>query len=1018
MSTATDKDIKTATTIRQSYGDANTYYKNIIDNLKYKEIVSYNDSTPPTLVDVGCICNLENSSFSFNADRYWDKDTTTMSIQNARKLINDLEWQEQSNMHNGTIQSKPGMVVLTKGADSYSSENPNASYFDDIAANATGPTADFNTYNIATGGRGTAIDLFGYFHPDATGSWTFSIPASNPGSGLYTYLWVGDTSLHDYTIDNANIKSTTPTQTNQVVTASFAMNKDDYIPFRIQIISINAKFNNANNPPIFTVTPPSNSKANGVITGNTDKGWTYFVTFLKDGAIYYKNLLYFGLVQSNQDTSKFDCYFVSTSPENKKYIRQYKQTQKLQFVKVEIPTPTMKGTGTVNATDGARFSLGERFIKGVKVTINRATYGMPDPTYYYTTYSTKYVEKQENIPASTKTEVLPSSDPNLPTKTTSTTTQAHTETVTVPTIVPNPPTPVSQQIDVTAKVQQLVDSRGEGYKLIIEAGANNFYNLFGNPVADPVNDPNGALNVAKTLYVEYTYEVPDSIIDDKFIFVNPKNGLLSAGAIFNNNNVTIPMSMDSSASACSEDKCKSYSMKITDKCELIVNNENGQEVGRIDLKKYTGNRFDLNNCQVNKLWLKDAYMQSSVNAGQTTSTIQGRKFKSADSRFKLEYENKKLYLTYCIIPYSQLSNGLRYTTTFNISNMNNSQIYYLYRINTRGLFGRKFLQETDKSTGDTIMHYIPNSHEFILSQPLDPTQFFKITNAPAFPLFKDGSPAFAANYNANTTGATTYTACANQCTAEPNNKCEHFFFVSNNDGTTRCYTDKVADSNPAFSLNKTHSNTQTSDLYKKPYNIKSTCASMPDMQPLQYTSSLSASAIDYRIPENAPNMTYYCSLDRFKQDNQTVWDNYGTVDAMTNMTVREGMTPQYNRVAHDVNTDVLNRIPIITGITQKYSENQDKIGQQYDETINKLSRYENLYQAVSSPQYNYNGTDSLIPDKFQNNQNPKPNISYIDGAKKDVGVMLMQQNTMYTLASITAATCLILGVMFTGGGSE
>ena len=1017
MSKATDKELKDATVMSQAYGDASTYYKNIIDSLKYKEIVSYNDSTPPTLVDVGCICNSEYSSFTFNADRYWDKDSTQMSILNATKLINDLEWQEQSNLHNGTIQSKPGMVAVYKGADNYKKDDVN--FFNDANSTVTSPTANFNTYNVSSGGEGTAVELFGYLHPDATGTWNFSIPASNTNSELYTYLWVGDTALYDYTAENANINTTTPKQSNQSMTASFSFNKDDYIAFRIQIISKKSKLNNTNNTPIFTVTPPSNSAANGVITRNPDKGWNYFVTFLKNGAIYYKNLLYFGLVQSNDDKNKYDSYFISTNANNVENIRQYKQNAKLQFVKVEVPTPTMTGSGTINVTDGSPVNL--VFVDGVKIRINRATYGMPDPIYYYTTYRTENVQKEKHVPATTTTEYVSSGNRDLPTKPTSTTTQAYTKTESVPTQFPNPPTAVRQQIDVTAKLQQMVDSAGK-YKLVINGGTNNFYNLFGNPVADPVNDPNGSLSVLKTLYIEYSYEVPDNIIDDKYVFLDPNNGLITAGAVFKNNYITTPMTMDARTS-CSGNSCKSYSMQLNNNCELIVNSDNGSRAGHIDLKKYAGSVFDVKACQVNDLWLKAADIASSLNAGISTSFTNGKKIKSPDGRFKLEYENRKLYLTYCITPYSQSNSGTRYTTTYNISNMNNAQIYYLYRINTRGMFGRKFLQETDKSTGDTIMHYIPNTHNYVLLQSQDPSKFVKVSNSQAFPLFKDGSPSFAANYSNNTTSAKTYEDCALQCISEPNNNCEHFFFVSNNDGTTRCYTDKVSDSNPVFSLNKTHSNTRTSDLYKKPYSIKTTCSSMDDMQPLQYTGSLASTAIDYRIPDNAPNLTYYCSLDRFKQDNQAVSNKYGTAaEPMTNM-IREGLTDgttteQYNKYAQDVNTNIKNRLPILNKDTRKYSESQDKISAEYDVTINRLNRYKTSLDAVSSPQYNYNGTDSLIPDKFKNDQNLKPNISYVDGAKKDVGIMLMQQNTMYTLASITAATCLILGVAFSGGGSE
>lgn len=132
--------------------------------------------------------------------------------------------------------------------------------------------------------------------------------------------------------------------------------------------------------------------------------------------------------------------------------------------------------------------------------------------------------------------------------------------------------------------------------------------------------------------------------------------------------------------------------------------------------------------------------------------------------------------------------------------------------------------------------------------------------------------------------------------------------------------------------------------------------------------------------------------------------------------VIEGLTTDtsYNQYAPDIKTNILNRIPILQSLADNYSKTQDTINDNYNQTINKLRAYETVKQTMSSD-YNTNSSDSLIPEKFINNNSTVPNITYSDGAKKDVGIMLMYQNTMYTLASITAATCLILGTVFTGG---
>lgn len=1033
--------------IQQAYDNAEDYFKDIYPNLKYKEFSVFSTNALPIIVDVGCICNSEVSGFKFDVERYWDKDSIEMSIQNSNKMSNDLEWENKSNLHNtnGTIQSSPGMVTLFKDASNYIKDDVN--YFDDVTNQAT-PIPEFNKYNTSVGGNGTAVDIFGYFNPDTTGNWKFSIPTSNKDAEIYTYLWMGNSALYEYTAANANINSDTPAEVNETVSATFKLAKNDYIPFRIQIISKNVKFGSQQKIPMFIVTPPSDSPATGVITKNTQT-WNYFVTFTKDGAIYYKNLLYFGLVKSPNDTDKYNCFLISTTPTNANYIRNYKQNPKLQYIKTEIPNPIMTGRGApFSVLEGDELDLS--FCSGINIRITKAIFGMPEANYNYITYSTKNVAKEKTIPRTTKTNILPYNDKFLNFKSFTTTAQSYKAMVNTPTQVANPAIPINQQIDVTEKLNSLIQSGGT--RLKINSGSQNFTNIFGQSIADPINDPNGSPKVRKTLFIEYMYTVNESAITDKYLGLDPQTGAVTITAVYNGDNkITAPLPMDK-VPACSGDNCGSYSMKLTNNCRLSVMNANNTEVGYLDLKRFISTNnptFKIEDCQINNMWLKDASITNFIPAGSNTSTVTGKKIKSLNGRFKLGYENRKLTLTHCIIPYTKHPNGTCYTTNLNVQN--NSQIYYLYRINSIGVFGRKFLEETSTTTGKTIMHYLPNTHSSIL-KPQDAANFFKPANAPAYPLFKDGSLSFSSKYKSDTTSATTSEACANQCIGDTN--CEHFFFLKNNNGNTSCYTDIVSDANPAFTTNNSNPDITSSDLYKKQYNIETTCdynnvygiGNISNKQPLQsigYTRN--PFEIDYRNPDPHVNNTYFCSLDVYTKANTTVSTTYNTLSptvsttynkqgkqAMENMTgsrwgsdasnlrplgrVIEGYTTDtsYNQYAPDIKTNILNRIPILQSLADNYSKTQDTINDNYNQTINKLRAYEAVKQTMSSD-YNTNSSDSLIPEKFINNNSTVPNITYSDGAKKDVGIMLMYQNTMYTLASITAATCLILGTVFTGG---
>jgi hypothetical protein len=779
--------------------------------------------------------------------------------------------------------------------------------------------------------------------------------------------------------------------------ASFKMHKNDYIAFRIQIISKNTKLLGSN---IFSIKPPENSATKGILTENpANNSWKYFVTFIKDNAVYYKNLLYFGLVKSDSNNDKYDCYFIPTTKENANNIREYKLKPKLQYIKTEIPIPTMIGKGSFSATEGSPINV--NFIPGVNITIEKATYGV-DPKFY-----TYQIPQQVNtqiptlVPGSTTNKIVSPTDPYLPTKSLSTTIQPHIEMVNQTITVPGPPITVKQQIDVKDKLQTIVNASG-GNKISINSGVNNFLNLFGSSTEE--TDPNRIPNSPKVLIVEYSYKVDESIIRDKFLVLNPNNGIIYAGAIFDNKTIIAPLQMDITPS-CSGKNCASYTMKLLNNGKLAVFDGNNN-VGSVDFEKYIRQKdpmFNKENCKVNHEWLYSA--NNVLNAGVTTSDINNKKINSLDGRFKLEFENKKLYFTYCYKPYTEFNNDIYYTTTSNISNKNNAQIFYLNRTHTRGMFGHKFLKEIDINTNAVTLHNFPNNHNALVFES-DPNKFQKTS---AYPLFKDGSIALDQNYNF-ISGVKSYDECASRC----NTGCDHFFYINNNDNTSSCITDKILDSNPIYSSDKTHSNIASASLYKKPTYIRSTAgknAHQRDMSRMAYVDNTANSEIDYSIPLPGPENTYIPALQNYQKLAKMTDNLYeGKTESMTG--IREGMTPDFNKYASTADSNINNRVPILNTLAENYSKTQDNINNKYNETIDKLRKYEDVAQSMSSPQYNFNGTDSLIPDKFKNSDDVRPNISYVDGAKRDVGIMLVRQNTMYTLASITAMTCLILSVIF------
>jgi hypothetical protein len=1002
-------EIADTSTINQSYGDAWTYNNNIStissnvgtaansqNKLAYDEITA-DVSKYPTLIDVGCICNTEYSNFMFNADRYWDKDAMDSNVWNSHKLLNDLEWAEQSNFHNGSIEARAGMVLISKPPSGYTADDVN--FFADQTVNTGNISPDFNTFT--SGGNGISMDIFGYFHPDATGPWQFILPSSNAASGIYTYLWINDAALYDYTAKNASINSTT-SQNNNQTSIVVNLTAGDYIPIRIQIISKNYSFSSTNNIPLI-VTPPKDSAASNPLIKNPQTNWNYFVTFVQNNTIYYKKLMYFGLVQDKTDASKFDCFFINTTDANVKNIKNYKENQQLQYLKIEIPTPTtFSGKGTLRTQDGSTTNL--KIPAGIPLIINKATYGL-DYDYTYNTYkSVSYQDKQWTGP-NTYSKRVESTNQYKPTKDVLIGKQGHYDPVTRQRMDTVPVT-VSQQKDVTAQVQSIVNSNG-GNQLIINT--KNYGSIFGNPITD-ANDPN--INIAKNLTVQYSYSQDEANVDGKNIFVDPTTGYITIGFTYSGYEGVTLMNMDKTPS-CPSGKCSTYRLSLTNNGTLSVLDGNNNEIGLIDLTKYTKKidpKFSLDKCQVNHSWINNPLTPNSIIAGDKLSIVAGNQLVSSDGRFKLSFEGGKLILSCCYIPYTVAPNGFKYSTLFNVSSTTNGQIYYLYRVSTRGLVGRKFLKESDNSTGVTTMHYLPNASNNVLKY----TSFYKPVDKAAYPIHLNGSLANSKNYK--TYNNIDNTTCANKCISDSNYSCEHYFFINNNDNTTACYTDTVADSNPTFTNTKNSSTIRDAALYKKKYTITSTCGTVDDAQQISFIPSTSTNVstytVDYRAGQNAPNMTYYCGLDRYIRDNNAVLGTYKK-DYKEGMTTANGDT-NFHANAPYVATNVTQKFPELNNMVQQYSQLQDQIGERYDQTLSNLKKYVDISNQLIDPQYNYQGTDSIIPPQFVNSQNPKPNISFQDGMQKDVEVMLLQQNTLYTLASISAATLLVMAIAFGG----
>jgi hypothetical protein len=255
--------------------------------------------------------------------------------------------------------------------------------------------------------------------------------------------------------------------------------------------------------------------------------------------------------------------------------------------------------------------------------------------------------------------------------------------------------------------------------------------------------------------------------------------------------------------------------------------------------------------------------------------------------------------------------------------------------------------------------------------------------------------------------------CKSKCDSDTT--CEHVFLTSDTTGKTTCYADNTSNANPLyFSSATTGSTINKSNYYKKQYTMNTSCGQVENNQSLLSSKSnidisningnitdFRQVGINYSPSQNAQNLTYYCALPSYQQTNERVLNNIKITETFGQ--IREGATGGIN-ATQTINT-------IITPAANQYTSLQTQIDGEYNKKVDLIAQNQNMTSVMSNPKYKYNGSDSIIPDMYINKPNEiTPEISLDDGMKRDTQILLLEQNRMYTLASITAVSFLILAV--------
>ena len=109
------------------------------------------------------------------------------------------------------------------------------------------------------------------------------------------------------------------------------------------------------------------------------------------------------------------------------------------------------------------------------------------------------------------------------------------------------------------------------------------------------------------------------------------------------------------------------------------------------------------------------------------------------------------------------------------------------------------------------------------------------------------------------------------------------------------------------------------------------------------------------------------------------------------------------------------QISNIQNNANEFSRLQNDINTNYDKTNGLLNNYNyNINDLAPSGSgsdfYKFNNPNSYIPKKYTITENYKPDDNINDGIQRDLDQLVFQQNSIYILGTITAASLLIAGI--------
>lgn len=538
---------------------------------------------------------------------------------------------------------------------------------------------------------------------------------------------------------------------------------------------------------------------------------------------------------------------------------------------------------------------------------------------------------------------------------------------------------------------------------------------FGDPA--PGWDRNKRGDYYKKFNVQYGYtqkfDANDATksITNKNIHLDDQ-GKLVMGYDFNNKTNATAISIMNIASLCKDKKNCKYSLVLEDDGSISIYDNSNKEIWN---KMLMDPNVNLDKVVTVDGWLVNPKRRNFLDLGQKLSSNDISEIISNNGKYKLSFDaNDKLVLTYAINAYDKTTaNGMEIYYTNSLHKNDGNQIYHLYRCVPDDLIGKKFVSRNSESENIKNLELLPNSLSNVLQFDSYESQNER------YPLFK--SSDYNAIFGTNADNITIdnkyrlYNADEEDCEAycKNNEECEHFFLMNTRTGT-KCLQDITSNRIPIYTTKKPDNNISDSKMKTKQYTINTTCGDpqtnirnqkLPNVPASDYSNYTTVYTTSHA---NDPKDTYYCSNEQYKLLNQQISDTYASKESFTN---REG----YEDVCGTADCMLSNKIPSLETHATSLEKKQHKINNNYYSTKDKILKLKHNLTDTNGPQINTSSDYNKdgIPDLYKMNMPDKPQLTVTDAMEEDAKTLLIYENTMYTIATVSLATVLIGAIILT-----